>query len=127
MKVTADISQARAQVARLNALFRGVQHFAAPGVGTGFAMHASGVRNSPGGLAIVGEEGPELMNVPRGADIYSHAESRRMASSLSGGRGGGGNGPTLVQLVLPNGRVLLQALLDEQTAQGGSLPMLRTA
>ena len=32
--------------------------------------YASGVTNAPGGWAMVGESGPELMQVPRGANIY---------------------------------------------------------
>jgi tape measure domain-containing protein len=46
--------------------------------------HANGVRNSPGGLAVVGERGPELVNLPKGADVFSNEESRRMTA------GGGG-------------------------------------
>lgn len=45
---------------------------------------ASGVKNYSGGWALVGEEGPELVNLPRGANVYSHAESMAMT------RGGGG-------------------------------------
>lgn len=40
---------------------------------------ASGVRNFSGGLAWVGEEGPELVKLPRGSNVYSHAESKAMA------------------------------------------------
>lgn len=40
---------------------------------------ADGVRNFSGGLAIVGEEGPELVSLPRGADVYSNDESKKMA------------------------------------------------
>lgn len=39
---------------------------------------ASGVRGFGGGMAIVGERGPELVNLPRGADVYSNAQSRSM-------------------------------------------------
>lgn len=46
--------------------------------------HANGVRNSPGGLAVVGERGPELVNLPKGADVFSNEESRKMTA------GGGG-------------------------------------
>jgi tape measure domain-containing protein len=44
---------------------------------------ADGVRNFGGGMAIVGERGPELVNLPRGADVFSNEESRRM----TGGQG----------------------------------------
>ena len=45
---------------------------------------ADGVRNFGGGMAIVGERGPELVNLPKGSDVFSNEESRRMTS------GGGG-------------------------------------
>lgn len=41
---------------------------------------ATGVRNFGGGLAVVGEQGPELVNLPRGADVHTNRESRHMAS-----------------------------------------------
>jgi hypothetical protein len=43
---------------------------------------ASGVRNFGGGLAVVGERGPELVNLPGGADVHTNAETRGM---LGGG------------------------------------------
>lgn len=45
---------------------------------------ASGTSSAPGGLSWVGERGPELMNVPRGAQIIPSAQSLAMAR----GRGG---------------------------------------
>ena len=33
---------------------------------------------SAGGLAVVGEKGPELVNLPKGARVHSNAESRKM-------------------------------------------------
>jgi hypothetical protein len=44
---------------------------------------ADGVRNFSGGLAVVGERGPELVNLPKGADVFTNEESRRM----TGGQG----------------------------------------
>jgi len=37
--------------------------------------YASGVTNAPGGWAMVGESGPELMQVPRGANIYPNGSA----------------------------------------------------
>ena len=34
-----------------------------------------------GGLTLVGEEGPELVNLPKGAMVHSNAESRRMGGN----------------------------------------------
>lgn len=53
----------------------------------GFLAHphfATGVRNFSGGLAVVGEQGPELVNLPQGSDVFTNGESRRM---LAGGQG----------------------------------------
>lgn len=47
------------------------------GAGTGglsFPMFASGTKSAPGGLAIVGEKGPELVNLPRGAEVIPNHE-----------------------------------------------------
>lgn len=44
------------------------------------AGYANGTDYAPGGLAWVGEDGPELMNVPRGAQIIPHGESMAMAA-----------------------------------------------
>lgn len=47
---------------------------------------AEGVRGYRGGLAIVGERGPELVHLPRGANVYSNSESRSMLNNKSDGR-----------------------------------------
>jgi hypothetical protein len=40
--------------------------------------YAVGTRYHPGGLAIVGEEGPELVNLPRGSQVYTAQETSDM-------------------------------------------------
>ncbi len=49
--------------------------------------NAQGTDHWRGGLTWVGEEGPEIVNLPRGAQVFDAATSRRMADSE--GRGGG--------------------------------------
>jgi len=44
---------------------------------------ASGVRNWRGGWTWVGEDGPELVNLPKGADVYPAAQSAAMAGTMS--------------------------------------------
>lgn len=44
---------------------------------------ASGTDNWRGGLTWVGEEGPELVNLPRGSQVFPADESRRMASTAT--------------------------------------------
>lgn len=46
--------------------------------------YASGTRYHPGGLAVVGEEGPELVNLPRGSQVYSHRDTREILSQGGG-------------------------------------------
>ncbi len=45
--------------------------------------YASGTSFARGGWAIVGEKGPELTYVPRGAQVYSSAESRNLMGRLA--------------------------------------------
>lgn len=39
---------------------------------------ANGTPSAPGGLALVGERGPELVNMPRGAQVFTAQETRSM-------------------------------------------------
>lgn len=39
---------------------------------------ATGTNFAPGGMALVGEQGPEIVNLPRGASVATNAESRGM-------------------------------------------------
>jgi phage-related protein len=41
----------------------------------------TGVRNFAGGLAVVGERGPELVNLPRGTDVFNARQTRTMLAS----------------------------------------------
>jgi hypothetical protein len=55
---------------------------------------AGGVQNWRGGVTLVGEEGPELVNLPRGADVYTASETARMATGM--GAQGVSSGQTVV-------------------------------
>ncbi|WP_375762618.1 hypothetical protein ACE10W_16670 [Bradyrhizobium sp. B025] len=62
------------------------------GAGTGglsFPMFASGTNSAPGGLSIVGEKGPELINLPRGAQVFNSGQTQGMLS-------GAGNVPPVI-------------------------------
>jgi hypothetical protein len=54
------------------------QAFQGFGVAFGLPGFANGTRFAPGGLAVVGERGPEIVNLPRGSQVYSNEVSRRM-------------------------------------------------
>ncbi len=51
----------------------------------GISTGASGIRNFMGGLALVGEQGAELVRLPRGADVVRNAD---MGQALRGSAGG---------------------------------------
>ena len=44
--------------------------------------HASGTSFAHGGMTLVGEKGPELVNMKRGAQIFDSAQTRRLAPVL---------------------------------------------
>lgn len=48
-----------------------------------FAFLAKGVRDFMGGLALIGENGPELVNLPRGANVFSNPETQQMLGGLT--------------------------------------------
>lgn len=51
-----------------------------PGQKTTTLLHnATGTNSSIGGMTIVGENGPELVNMPRGAQVFTNHESKKMA------------------------------------------------
>jgi hypothetical protein len=55
------------------------------GMMSGIPHFATGVDNFGGGLAVVGERGPELVSLPGGASVFP------TGSGGGGGRGGGGD------------------------------------
>lgn len=72
---------------------------------------ASGVRGFAGGLAMVGERGPEIVNLPQGSNVHSAAESAGMM--------GGSRRPQVIQLVV-DGRVLAEVVERQRYMRGGS-------
>lgn len=49
-------------------------------------LFAEGTDSAPGGMAWVGEKGPEIVNLPRGAQVIPNHALRRYADGTSGGR-----------------------------------------
>lgn len=45
---------------------------------------AVGTRNAPGGMALVGERGPELVNLPRGSQVIPAAQTSNMMGGVGG-------------------------------------------
>jgi len=76
---------------------------------------ANGTSNAPGGVALVGERGPELVNLPRGSQVKTAGETRRMM-------GGVGGGATLT-IIAPEGfsvqqRGEIQGIAVQVTSEG---------
>lgn len=46
---------------------------------------AEGVRNFEGGWAMVGEQGPELVNLPKGSDVFTNSDTMAMLRNRSSG------------------------------------------
>lgn len=46
---------------------------------------ARGTNNAPGGMALVGEQGPELINLPRGSQVFPTPKTNSMLSGIGGG------------------------------------------
>ena len=46
-----------------------------------FPGFANGTSSAPGGMAWVGEDGPELVNLPRGSQVLPNAQSMNMAAN----------------------------------------------
>ena len=88
--------------------------------------NAAGTDNWGGGITWVGEEGPELLNLPKGSQIIpSHKTDAYMASHapsvspMGGGSSGGGGSqrPVVVYLTL-DGRVVAQSLVKFENDTG---------
>ena len=74
--------------------------------------HASGTSYAPGGWSWVGERGPELMNVPQGAQIIPHDQSVARSSG-----GIGASGPITLHLTLQtNGQTYARAIIPDLVA-----------
>lgn len=47
------------------------------------AKFATGTAYAPGGMALVGESGPEYVNLPKGAQVYNNSQTRNMTTNAS--------------------------------------------
>jgi len=72
---------------------------------------ASGTESSPAGFAEVGENGPELLNLPGGSRVINAADTRRLLQA------GNDNGGTQNHFHL-EGAVVTQDLVDQMNAVG---------
>jgi hypothetical protein len=93
----------------------------------GGGANAEGTKFWEGGLTLVGEKGPEIVNLPRGSAIYSNADSKAMmrgGGTVSMPWSGGGGKKTLVVPLIVNGREIARATIpdfDEEDYWQGQL------
>jgi hypothetical protein len=83
--------------------------------GTGGGLATGGIKGAANGASAsdmtwVGEQGPELVNLPPGSRVHSNPDSQRMAANA----GGGGPGGMITVNLVVDGRVLAQAMMDPQ-------------
>lgn len=50
--------------------------------------NARGTSYFPGGLSLVGEEGPELVNLPRGSQVFSNSRTQSLLKGMGSGSAG---------------------------------------
>ena len=86
----------------------------------GYMKNARGTPpgGSPGGLTLVGEEGPELVMMPKGAHVTPAGETSRLLNGGGGTPVGGGGGPIVVQLVL-DGRAIQEITVAQDALRRG--------
>ena len=71
--------------------------------------NANGTDNWRGGLSWVGERGPEIVNLPKGSQVFDNNKSMQMSNSNNSNS----KTPVTVQLVLQNGKAIAEFLLDD--------------
>lgn len=109
----------------IGSLFGAKPFLSQPDMSRGFGAYgtfAKGTNFAPGGLALVGEQGPELVNLPRGAQVIpnhrlgSYLSTPKLAD-LGGGRGGA---PGTINIALRADSSLIAEIADQrvQTAAG---------
>lgn len=135
-QVQADISSLQAQVRQAQRDLYGLHDrtvwirtyyesysVAHPG---GQAQAHGGIIGAAGGgprsrMTLVGEQGPELVDLAPGSRVRSHPDSKRIADGMAGG---GGGGPITIQLVMDGRRmaeVLVDPLRNEISSRGGNV------
>lgn len=90
----------------------------------GLNFFASGTDSASSGLAIVGENGPELMQMGGGERIYPNDQTRAILNDNSAD-GGGSSGGTMVKVEVFDQRTTSSAPIDVETQMGTFGPIIR--
>lgn len=91
--IARSIEEAVIKMAIVQPLLRS---FGLGGAGSLIPGFADGTDYAPGGLALVGERGPELVNLPRGSAVIPNHVTSQMARDLSSVTGAGGSAGSMV-------------------------------
>lgn len=83
---------------------------------------AVGTRFSSGGIKLVGERGPELVELNRGDRVHTAQDTARM---MRGGVGGGDIGEVVVVVMSEDGRVIERKLTQVRRQKGRELEFQR--
>lgn len=90
-------------VSKIGGAFSGIKNFAS-GLRGKIPGFATGTSFAPGGMALVGERGPELVNLPRGSQVYTNSQSQGMM----GGGGAVSNTYNIAKIELSTGDAVKQ-------------------
>ncbi|WP_234902278.1 phage tail tape measure protein [Agrobacterium rubi] len=93
-------------------------------------LFANGTNYAPGGMAIVGEQGPELVDLPQGSKVFSNGKSNQMLGMVANGNEArqpsqlnvsiiGASGDNHVRMLVQQGVSAALAAQDEQDRRGG--------
>lgn len=66
----------------------------------GIGLYADGTNYAPGGLSIVGERGPELVNLPQGSQVFN---TNRSAQMMGAGNDNGSSSPRKLEVHVHGG------------------------
>lgn len=98
-------------------LFSGSAQFAGAWLKGGIGLYANGTDYAPGGLSIVGERGPELLNLPQGSGVMSNHKLMQALNDNNGQRANAGAANLNVNVMGANGddhvRMLVQQGVGE--------------
>ena len=121
IKITTDT---RAAYSAIRSLFRSINNL--PFINVRIPKFAKGTNSAPGGLAWVGERGPELVNLPQGSQVIPNRESMRMATpqasiAATGAPATAQNLPPIIVQLVVDGKVLHQSLVKRKRETGMAL------
>lgn len=99
-------------------LFSGSAQFSSAWLKGGIGLYANGTDNAPGGLSIVGERGPELLNLPQGSGVMSNHKLMDALNDNRGQFGPSGAGTLNVHIIGANGDDHVRKLVQQGVSQG---------